>query len=91
VTLAGNQIVARIAFNLLILGLTSFYFGLFLALTTAYRQWFASVPISVLSDLPFLRPLFFRQSALVYIAYVFIIISFFVIFRSAWDSTYRQR
>lgn len=85
VTLAGNQIVAGIAFNLLMLGLTSFLFRLFFGINKQPRvNGFASVPIPVLSDLPFLGPLFFRQSALVYLTYVFIIISFFVIFRSAW-------
>jgi simple sugar transport system permease protein len=85
VTLDANQIVAGIAFNLLMLGVTSFLFRLFFGINQQPRvNGFATVPIPVLSDLPFLGPLFFRQSALVYITYIFVIISFFVIFRSAW-------
>jgi simple sugar transport system permease protein len=86
ITLAANQVIAGIALNLLAIGATSFLYRLFFG--TGVQQLrvegFQAVPIPILGQIPILGPLFFQQSALVYLAYVLIGVTYVVIYRSAW-------
>jgi simple sugar transport system permease protein len=86
ITLAANQVIAGIALNLLAIGATSFLYRLFFG--TGVQQLrvegFQPLPIPILSQIPILGPLFFQQSAIVYLAYLLIAVTYVVIYRSAW-------
>ncbi len=86
VTLAANQVVAGIALNLLAIGATSFLYRL--SYGTGVQQLrvegFPVIPVPILSQIPILGPLFFQQSALVYLTYFLMAVTAVVIFRSVW-------
>jgi simple sugar transport system permease protein len=86
ISLSGDQVVVGIAFNLLMLGVTSFVYRAFFAVGTQQPQVASlqAVPIPILENIPILGPLLFRQTALVYVAYVLVIVSFVAIFRTMW-------
>jgi simple sugar transport system permease protein len=86
ISLSGDQVVVGIAFNLLMLGITSFVYRAFFAVGTQQPQVASlqAVPIPLLESIPILGPLLFRQTALVYVAYVLVIVSFVAIFRTMW-------
>ena len=86
ITLAGNQVVVGIAFNLLMLGGTSFAYRAFFAVGTQQPQVenLSALPVPLLAGLPVFGPLLFQQTGLVYLTYLLIAVSFVVVFRSAW-------
>jgi len=85
ITLGANQVVAGIALNLLCVGLTSLLFRVLFGVGAAPRVTsFVAAPVPVLSDVPILGPLLFRQSPLVYITYGLVIASFFIFRRTSW-------
>lgn len=86
ISLSGDQVVVGIAFNLLMLGITSFVYRAFFAVGTQQPQVesLQAVPIPILESIPILGPLLFRQTALVYVAYILVIVSFVAIFRTMW-------
>lgn len=71
VTLKVNQIVAGIAINLLVLGLTAYLARLAFGQSAAARALpgFAPVPVPVLSEIPVIGPVLFAQDPLVYLLY----------------------
>ncbi len=86
ITLAGNQVVVGISFNLLMLGMTSFVYRAFFAVGTQQPQVTSlpTLPVPLLETIPILGPLLFRQTGLVYVTYLLVAVSFIVVFRSAW-------
>ena len=86
ISLAGDQVVVGIAFNLLMLGVTSFVYRAFFAVGTQQPQITSlqALPIPILESIPIAGPLLFRQTALVYGTYFLIVVSFIVIFRTMW-------
>lgn len=86
ITLNGNQVVAGISLNLLCVGLTSLLFRVIFGVGTEAPRInsFETLPIPGLSQIPVIGPLLFQQSPLVYITYGLVIISFLIIFRTAW-------
>jgi simple sugar transport system permease protein len=85
ITLGANQVVAGIAVNLLAVGLTSFAYRLLFGASAQPRvEGFAQWDVPLLSQIPILGPLFFQQSVLTYIAYGLILLTYIVIFHSAW-------
>lgn len=86
VSLDGNQVVVGIAFNLLMIGITSFAFRAIFGVGVEQPRvsGFSPYPIPFLSDIPVLGPLFFRQTWLVYITYILIGISYIIVFHSSW-------
>lgn len=86
VSLDGDQVVVGIAMNLLMIGVTSFIFRAIFGVTIYQPRvsGFAPYLIPVLSDIPIVGPLFFRQTWLAYLTYLLILISYFIIFKSSW-------
>lgn len=86
ITLSGDQVVVGIAFNLLLLGITSFTYRAFFAVGTQQPQveGLQVIAIPLLSSIPIVGPLLFRQTGLAYVTYFLIIVSFIVIFRTMW-------
>ena len=86
ITLAGDQVIVGIAFNLLMLGTTSFLYRAFFAVGTQRPQveGLSQLAIPGLESVPVIGPLLFRQSALAYVAYALVILTFIAIFRTTW-------
>jgi general nucleoside transport system permease protein len=85
ITLAANQVVAGISFNLLAVGLTSFIYRVIFGTNAQPRvEGFSQINIPVLSQIPVIGPLFFQQSILTYLTYALLLVTYVIIFHSAW-------
>jgi simple sugar transport system permease protein len=86
ITLAGNQVIVGIAYNLLMLGATSFIYRAFFAVGTQQPQveGLNLLPVPFLENIPLIGPLLFRQTGLAYAAYLLVILTFVIIFRTMW-------
>ena len=84
VTARANQVVVGIAFNLLMLGVTAFFFRLaFDAGTTAPRITpFAPLDFGALATIPILGPLLFQHDPLTYLTLMLVVAAFIVMHRS---------
>jgi simple sugar transport system permease protein len=84
---AVDQVVVGIVLNVLVTGLTSFFYAKVLsedpsALNSPTR--FAVIPIPVLSEIPVLGPVLFRQTIIVYLMYFAVVGVWFALFRTRW-------
>lgn len=81
-----NQIVVGVVLNVLVSGLTGFLFSTFLSsspsLNRALRLPTLAVP--VLSRIPLIGPVLFRQTILVYLMYAVVAVLSYMLFRSRW-------
>ena len=84
VTFEADQIISGTAINLLALGGTGFLMvSIFGAGGTSPRvEGFGEVPIPLLSSIPIVGPALFSQSVLVYLMYVMVPVTYFVLFRT---------
>ena len=84
VTFEADQIISGTAINLLALGGTGFLMVEIFDQggTTPRVPRFGSLGIPVLQDIPLIGPALFNQSLLVYLMYVLIPVTFFVVFRT---------
>ena len=84
VTFEADQIISGTAINLLALGGTGFLMvSVFGTGGTSPRvEGFGDVPIPLLSAIPVVGPALFAQSVLVYLMYVMVPVTFFVLFRT---------
>jgi ABC-type uncharacterized transport system permease subunit len=91
VTLGADQIVTAVAINLIMIGFTGVIFRLFKAdhRGSVSAPSFGDWKIPLLSDLPFLGPLFFDHLPLVYLAFLLIPLAHFVLYRTTWGLSVR--
>jgi general nucleoside transport system permease protein len=84
VTFEADQIISGTAINLLALGGTGFLMVLIFGSggTSPRVSGFKEVAIPLLSDIPIIGPALFNQSLLVYLMYILIPVTYFVIFRT---------
>ena len=85
VTIGGDQVVSGVAINIAVLGLTTFFSRMFFEVgqrTTV--QGFEVWEVPYLSDIPFVGKVFFQHVPLVYMAYLLVPISAFVLYRTTW-------
>ena len=84
ITFEADQIISGTAINLLALGGTGFLMvEIFGGGGTSPRvEGFKEIPIPLLSDIPVIGPALFGQSLLVYLMYLLIPITYFVVFRT---------
>lgn len=92
IPLRANQIVSAVALNLMVVGLTSYLnttmFGLAAdPVRVAKLQPFA---IPLLSQIPVIGPVFFRQIPLVYLAYLLVPFIWWVLFKTTWGLKIRS-
>ncbi|OKL50331.1 ABC transporter permease [Boudabousia marimammalium] len=86
VTLRTDHIIVGVVLNMLVIGLTSFFYSTVLSdnpdlnVVTALTP----IPIPILKDIPFIGPIFFNQSLLVYLVYVAAIGLQFALFNTRW-------
>jgi ABC-type uncharacterized transport system permease subunit len=87
ITYFVDQVIVGVVLNVLVIGVTSFMFSQVLAPNTAklntpprFSQW--SVP--VLGDIPLIGPILFRQTPIVYLLYVAVVVVTFALYRTRW-------
>lgn len=91
ITLACDQVVIGMAINVLGLGLSSYLFRLAYGLegiTTTVNS-FKAINIPVLSSIPVIGPIFFQQTVLVYLGYLLVPITSFILFKTMWGLSLR--
>jgi ABC-type uncharacterized transport system permease subunit len=77
----ANQFASGLTMLFLALGLTSLFGAAYVGRTiTPFEVW----AIPVLSDIPFIGPIFFEQNALVYLSYLAVPAVWFLLFRTKW-------
>lgn len=82
-----DQIIVGVVLNVLVIGLTGFVFS---TVFSQNREVFGGVPrlptiaVPLLSEIPVLGPVLFRQNLLVYIMYAVVIVLQVMLFRSRW-------
>lgn len=82
-----DQVILGFVINVLVLGLTSFFYT---TLLIPYEdRWnvggsFSTLPIPLLSKLPIIGPTLFNQTIIVYLMYAFIIFIQIALFKTKW-------
>ncbi len=91
ITLRCHQVIVALGVNLLALGLTGFAYRAFFGLADTAPQIAAAEPIAipVLSQIPYLGPLFFNHTLLVYVAFALAPLLWFVIEKTPLGLTLR--
>lgn len=91
VTLGADQIVTAVAINLIMVGLTGVVFRLMKAANSGSLSapTFPVWNIPLLSDIPFVGPLFFSHLPLVYLAFLLVPLAGFVFYRTTWGLAVR--
>jgi simple sugar transport system permease protein len=85
VTIGGDQVVSGVAINIAVLGITTFFSRMFFEVGTRTTvQGFEEWAIPYLSEIPVIGEVLFQQVPLVYIAYILVPVSAFVLYRTTW-------
>ncbi len=82
-----DQVIVGVVLNVLVIGITSFMFSQVLAPNAASLNdppRFSRVPIPVLGDIPLIGPIFFRQTAIVYLLYITVALVTWALYRTKW-------
>lgn len=88
-----NQIIVGVVLNVFAVGLTSFLFSEVLkpnASTLNNPPGLPTLPIPLLSEIPVVGPVLFRQSVLVYLLYVAVVVIGIALFRTRWGLRVRS-
>lgn len=87
-----NQIIVGVVLNMLVVGLTSFLFSTVLKESDGLNRAVAlpDLPIPLLSEIPVIGPVLFRQNLLVYLMFAIVITLQIMIFRSKWGLRLRS-
>lgn len=87
-----NQIVVGVVLNMLVIGLTSFFFSTVMSDNPDLNQaiGMSKLPIPFLSTIPVIGPVLFNQNLLVYIMYVAVAVIQIMMFRSRWGLRMRS-
>ena len=86
VTFRVDQIIAGVAINIFVLGITSFLTSHLLKSNPELNDApvFKSINLPILSDIPVLGPVFFKQNIFVYFSIFIVIISTYYLFKTAY-------
>ena len=86
VTFRVDQIIAGVAINIFVLGITSFLTSHLLKSNPELNDApvFKSINLPVLSDIPILGPVLFKQNIFVYFSIFIVIISTYYLFKTAY-------
>ncbi|SFB35267.1 simple sugar transport system permease protein [Nocardioides alpinus] len=87
ITYLVDQVIVGVVLNVLVIGLTNFLFRQVLtpnAQTLNAPEGFNRLPIPILGEIPLVGPIFFRQTALVYVLYAVVALVAFGLYRTRW-------
>ncbi|TFB73266.1 ABC transporter permease [Cryobacterium glaciale] len=81
-----DQVIVGVVLNVLVIGLTSFLYSQVLAPSANLNSpdVFPRLNIPLLSEIPIIGPVLFRQTIIVYVMYVAVALVFFGLFRTKW-------
>ncbi|NYE21080.1 simple sugar transport system permease protein [Microbacterium immunditiarum] len=82
-----DQVIVGVVLNVLVIGLTGFLFSQVLQPNAALLNTparFDRLPIPILSDIPIIGPVFFRQTIIVYIMYFAVALVYVGMFHTRW-------
>lgn len=82
-----DQVIVGVVLNVLVIGLTSFFFSQVLAPNAAALNTpprFDRLPIPVLSEIPIIGPVLFRQTIIVYLMYIAVALVYVGLFHTKW-------
>ena len=81
VTVRANQVIAAIGLNILAAGLAAYIYRVVFGIRTlpAQVEPFSAIHFPVLSDLPVIGPIFFSHNILVYLAFLLVPVTWFVL------------
>ena len=88
-----DQVIVGVVLNVLVTGLTSFLFSKVLSANAELLNSpprFPRIPIPLLSDIPILGPVLFRQTIIIYIMYVAVFLVWFGLFHTRWGLRLRS-
>lgn len=86
ISLGLNQVVVAVAINILATGLTSSLLRTLFGASTSQLKSVGFQPweIPLLSDIPVIGPIFFRQTVLVYLALLLVPITWWLFYKTTW-------
>lgn len=87
ITYYVDQVIVGVVLNVLVIGLTTFLFRQVLAPNTETLNspvTFDTIAIPVLSEIPVIGPILFRQSFIVYLMYAVVALVWFGLYRTRW-------
>ncbi|WP_345803482.1 ABC transporter permease [Microbacterium sp. AZCO] len=82
-----DQVIVGVVLNVLVAGLTSFLYSQVLQPNAAQLNApprFPRIPIPILSEIPVIGPVFFRQTILVYLMYIAVAVVYVGMFHTRW-------
>ncbi|PJJ71181.1 simple sugar transport system permease protein [Diaminobutyricimonas aerilata] len=82
-----DQVIVGVVLNVLVTGITSFLYSTLLTADAARLNspaTFERLPIPVLSEIPVLGPVLFRQTLIVYLMYIAVAAVWFGLFKTRW-------
>ncbi|MGR2753943.1 ABC transporter permease [Agromyces arachidis] len=88
-----DQVIVGVVLNVLVIGLTSFLFSQVLAPNASVLNSpprLPRLPIPLLSEIPLIGPMFFRQTIIVYLMYVIVALVYFGLFHTKWGLRLRS-
>ncbi|WP_353828559.1 ABC transporter permease [Agromyces sp. SYSU T0242] len=88
-----DQVIVGVVLNVLVIGLTSFLFSQVLAPNAALLNSpprLQRIPIPLLSEIPLIGPMFFRQTLIVYAMYVIVVLVYIGLFHTRWGLRLRS-
>ena len=83
ITLKAEQGVSGIGLQMFGLGMSSLLFKVLVG-TVKTVDGFPALPIPLLSSIPFVGPIFFQHSVLVYVAFLMVPVTWWILERSTW-------
>lgn len=82
-----DQVIVGVVLNVLVTGLTSFLFSQVLAPNAAMLNTpprFERLPIPLLSDIPIIGPVLFKQTIIVYVMYIAVAVVAYALYKTKW-------
>ena len=94
ITYFVNQIIVGVVLNVLVVGLTTFFFSTVMADNTATLnspELFRVVSIPVLSEIPVIGPVLFQQTVLIYLMYIVVAVVWYGLYHTRWGPAPARR
>lgn len=88
-----DQVIVGVVLNVLVLGLTSFLYSQVLSKNTSVLNSpprFDRIDIPVLSQIPIIGPVLFRQTLIVYLMYIIVAVVAYALFKTKWGLRLRS-
>jgi simple sugar transport system permease protein len=81
-----DQVIVGVVLNVLITGLTNFLYSKVLTANPSLNSTvrFPKVSIPLLSDIPIIGPVLFKQTIIIYLMYVAVFLTWYMLFKTRW-------